>query len=272
MASPAAARWNTITLTLAQTVTGDHDAVVLDASGVEGRMADALSVSLAPTLSGVFPAAGSTSGGTLVRLSGEDFLTDSQVFINGVQQTDVDVLNSTRIDVVTEAVGAGGVATLEVVNPGGQLASAAFFYTATADPIPTAVSPNFGPGEGGQLVTISGSGFTSDAEVVFGANAATGAGGQVAGSVTFVDANTLVVTAPPGSGMASVTVSNPTTGQAAVLGSAYLYEGGGSGGCGGTVSGADDPGRWVYASWTLGLLLVCVWRARTARRRVERLA
>lgn len=262
---------NTITLTLAQTVPGDHDAVVLDASGVEGRMADAVSVSLAPTLSEVFPAAGSTSGGTLVRLSGEDFLAGSEVYINGVQQTDAEVLNSTRIDVVTEAVGAGGVATLEVVNPGGQIASAAFLYTATADPVPTSVSPNFGPGEGGQLVTISGSGFNSDVEVVFGANAATGEGGLAASSVTFVDANTLVVTSPPGSGMASVTVTNPTTGQAAVLGSAYLYEGGSSGGCGGTVTGAGDPGRWVYASWTLALLLVCGWRARTARRRMDRL-
>lgn len=263
---------NTIALTLAQTVIGEHDVVVLDPSGVEGRLGDAVNVSLMPNLSGVFPAAGSTAGGTMVRLTGEDFLAESAVFINGVQQSDVNVLGPTRIDVVTEAVGVGGVATLEVINPGGQVASAAFLYTSGADPIPTSISPNFGPGEGGQLVTVSGSGFSSDVEVVFGADAVTGTGGSAASSLTFIDGSTLVVTSPPGSGMASVTVRNPNTGQAAVLGSAYLYDGGSSGGCGGTVTGPDDPGRWIYASWSLGLLLVCVWRARMARRRMLRVA
>lgn len=263
---------NTISLTLAQTVTGEHDVVVLDASGVEGRLADGMTVTVIPTLSGVFPTAGSTSGGTYVRLTGEDFQSDSEVFLNGVEQTQVQVLSSTRIDVITEPVGSGGVATLEVINAGGQTASAAFFYTATEDPIPTSISPDFGPSEGGQLVTITGSGFNSDVEVLFGASATSGAGGVAASTVTVVDANTLVVTSPPGSGMTSVAVTNPVTGQGTVLSSAYFYEGGSSGGCGGTVSGADDPGRWIYASWTLALLAICGWRARAARRRVDRAA
>jgi hypothetical protein len=264
---------NTITLTTAATVPGDHDIVVLDASGVEGRLTDGMSVSVAPIVSGLFPTAGSTGGGTYVRISGEDFEPGSRVFLNSVEQSQVNVVSATRIDVITEAVVSGGVVTLEVVNSGGQIASGAFLYTPVADPVPTSVSPNFGPSAGGQLVTISGSGFNNDVEVVFGADELTGTGGVAAPSVTVVDADTLVVTAPPGSGSASVTVLNPTTGQGAVLAGAYVYESpSSSGGCGGSLGGADDPGRWVYASWTLGLLAVCLWRARSARRRIARLA
>lgn len=259
----------TITLTTGQTTTGVHDVVVIDPSGVEGRLVAGMAVSLLPTLESLFPSAGSVAGGTYLRITGEDFEEGARVLLNSVEQPQSQVISSTRIDVITEPVLSGGLATLEVENSAGEAASAAFFYSSFEDPVPAAVSPNFGPSAGGQLVTITGEGFTSDTQVVFGADAVTGSGGTAAQQVTIVDSQTIVASTPPGAGTASLAVLNPTTGQGSVLTSAYFYESESSGGCGGTTGAAQDPGRWIYASWTLALMCICAWRARRAQLRVR---
>jgi hypothetical protein len=94
---------------------------------------------------------------------------------------------------------------------------------------------------GGEMVVITGANFTPACEVRFGADADTGAGGAVLGSVTFVDASTLhVVTPASSSGTKSIVVKDASTSQASVAPAAYTYEpppSGGGGGCGiGTVS------------------------------------
>lgn len=68
-------------------------------------------------------------------------------------------------------------------------------------PTVTAVTPATGTPDGGESVTITGSGFTGATNVFFGATAATG--------VTVASDSSITVTSPPGSGTVDVTVTTP---------------------------------------------------------------
>src|SRR5262249_13702505 len=123
----------TIRLTTAPTPGGTYDAVVIDASGVEGRAASAFTFVGTPVISSVFPAAGSAAGGTSVVIRGTDFVPGCTVTIDGVAQSRVTVDDPTRIVLVTDPGTAGGPYTLSVIDPGGATSSASFSYAAGAD-------------------------------------------------------------------------------------------------------------------------------------------
>ncbi len=68
-------------------------------------------------------------------------------------------------------------------------------------PMVTGLSPTSGPGAGGTLVTITGSGFTGATAVEFGTSAAT--------NVAVVNDTTITADSPAGSGTVDVTVTTP---------------------------------------------------------------
>ncbi len=76
------------------------------------------------------------------------------------------------------------------------------------------LSPDSGPSVGGTEVMLNGTGFTSDSNVFFGANSASG--------IVFIDSGTLVVNAPSGS-EGSVDVTVLTEYGQATLPQAYSY-------------------------------------------------
>ena len=137
---------NTITLTTAATDNGTHDVVVIDATGVEGRMASGFQSVLQPTLNSVFPVAGDAAGGTSVRIKGAGFAAGVTVMIDGVNQATVTLVDSMTLDVTTDPGPAGGPYVLEVINTGGGMATSAFSYVAQPDPTVTMVSPTSGSG------------------------------------------------------------------------------------------------------------------------------
>jgi MYXO-CTERM domain-containing protein len=263
---------STITLTTAPMATGAHDVVVIDASGAEGRKVDGFTSDLIPILHSVFPTVGSSAGGTTVVIRGTDFSSSAVVKIDDVRQTQVTVVDSTRIVVVTNPGVAGGPYILEVDNPGGSMATTAFAYAASPDPMILSVAPSSGKTEGGESVTVHGSHFTNTTQIFFGVNADTGAGGSYA-AVTFVDPNTLEVLTPAhASGTVNVLALEATSGQAAVGANAFAFSSSpGGGGC--SVAPVDGPPRMkdvlANAGWlvlTLGVLLA---RARRREQRLE---
>ncbi|MCY3001717.1 MAG: IPT/TIG domain-containing protein [Planctomycetota bacterium] len=256
---------NTITLvTSAISTAGTYDVVVIDPSGVEGRAPASFDFSSAPQIDIVFPAAGADTGGTAISISGERFVAPIIVRIDGVVQQDVTLVSDTLLQVVTEPGSAGAPVTLEVEDGNQAIASALFQYTLQADPVLSMVSPSVGATSGGTEVTLSGANFTQNSSVVFGADQVTGLGGTAAASVTWVDAQTLLVMTPAGSaGAKSVAVLDGTTSQATLVGAGFTYQsqggGGGGGGCG-SIAGAppmDAAARWGAAGWipVLALLL-----------------
>ena len=111
-------------------------AVTLTASaGVSKSFALQLNAT-APTLSGVSPSSGSTSGGTAVTITGTNFASRATVKFGSAAATNVVVVNSTKITATTPA-GSVGVVTPTVTNPGLQSGSLAngFIYS-----VPAAIS------------------------------------------------------------------------------------------------------------------------------------
>ncbi len=250
----------TLALTLGETIGGRHDVVVIDATGVEGRLLDGFLVVAQPVVGTIFPAVGSAAGGTLVTITGEGFAPGATISIAGVPQSSVSVENPERILFTTEAFRAGGPYELTVTNPGGKVSTSSFTFVAVPDPTVTLVDPASGSVSGGETVFVRGANFAPGTEVVFGAEAATGEGGVLAGSVVFVDASTLQVLTPSmGSGAKSVLVRDPWTDQASVLTNAFTYTGSssdGGGSCLGVVASRRfPPGRILAASGWIFVVL-----------------
>ena len=239
----------TITLTTRASAVGTTDVVVIDGSGVEGRMSNGFQFLAVPVLTTLYPITGSSVGGTEIRLTGENFDFQTVVRINGVVQGSVFAATSEMLVVITEAGAAGGPYLVEVENPGGSIATSQFSYVVRADPLVTNITPATGGTAGGDVLTVEGLNFGTSLNVLFGADPNTGLGGTVAAGVIRIDANTLSVTTPPHSGgLASLIVEATDTDQAAVVSSGFTYLGAaGDGGSGGgcytvPVQGPPDPG------------------------------
>jgi hypothetical protein len=264
-----------IDLTLGETLPGEHDVVVMDTTGVEGRLIDAFTTTEQPLLESVFPPSGALAGGTTVALRGQELAPDAEVRIGGVLQPAVTWEDETLLRVTTAAGVAPGPQVLEVTNPGGTTAQLAFVYVNQPDPDLDQLEPIAGPAGGGTTITVEGENFTPDTTLWFGVDPLTGEGGVEAPNVVYVDDETLAVLTPshPG-GTVAVRAEEGGTGQVSVLTAGFTFEappggGGGGGGCGTVVvSGPPGPadalagGAWIAAL----LLLLLPGRLRAGRR------
>jgi hypothetical protein len=168
------------------------------------------------TLTSISPTSGPTTGGTVITLTGTNFVAGSSVQVGGVAATAVTLVSTTQMRATTPA-GTAGARTVQVTTPSGQSAglTSAFTYVAPATPTITSISPTSGPTAGGTQITLTGTNFVSGATVRVGGVAATG--------VTFTSATQLRATTPAGAaGVAAVQVTNPS-GQSVTLNNAFTY-------------------------------------------------
>ncbi len=178
------------------------DGWVIDDIRLIVRAADA-SAALTPVIAEVVPAFGSPSGGTAVKISGINFTetSDTRVFFDNAPATNVNVLGGTVLT-ATAPAHALGAATVRIENRYGAtvLVNGFTYYTRPASPPQpkiTSFFPTSGSLRGGTVVTITGTDFSPETTVSFGA--------QAARSVTFVSTNVLrAVTPTSQSGSAGV--------------------------------------------------------------------
>lgn len=186
-------------------------------------------VPAAPTITNVSPASGVLAGGTVLTITGTNFVNGATVaFVelpsNNVFGTpsskvaaSVTFISATQLTATTPSASSAGAVDVVVMNPDFQTATRASGFTySTALPAPTvaSVTPNIGPLAGGTTVTITGTNFVSGATAAFG-------GSIVAG--TFVNSTTLTATAPAHAmGAVNVVVTNPDA-QAGTLTNGYFY-------------------------------------------------
>lgn len=259
---------STLRFTTREDAAGVRDVVVIDPSGVEGRLAGGLRIEAVPSIQLVFPAAGSAEGGTLVHVTGVDFEAGSTVAIDGVVQDEVVQIDARTLRFRTRGGLSGAPAVLEVVAPTQGSASTAFMYLARADPSLASISPASGPAAGGGEVELVGDGLPELYEVVFGADPRTGLGGSAALVSNRLDSRTLRAVVPAGTpGAATVLVRDLADGSVAVAEAAYTYfgpdEGPAGGGC--TVAGVpSDP--WSGAAGFAPILLAALFFQLRARR------
>jgi len=255
----------TITLTTLATIEGVHDVVVIDSTGVDGRLVDGFEAAALPSVNSIFPSAGASAGGTELILTGTDFVEGLEVRIDGVTQSSVFVDDETLVRVVTEGGTPGGPYMLELENPGGGLSLGSFVYVDQPDPsIASALPANASPA-GGDVITLTGANFPADAMVTFGVDPETGLGGTPAMSVTVLDANTLQVMTPAHpKGTVSVMVHDGSSFQASTTsGFKFGSKGGGGGGCSidAAAPPANDPrsialgGAWIALLFGATLML-----------------
>ena len=193
----------TITATTPAKAAGTASVVVTTPSG--SNAANTLftyAAPVPPSVTGVSPSSGSTSGGTSVTITGTNFIGATGVTFGGTAATGVTVVNATTITATTPAKAAGTASVVVTTPSGSNAANTLFTYAAPVPPSVTGVSPSSGSTSGGTSVTITGTNFIGATGVTFGGTAATG--------VTVVNATTITATTPAkAAGTASVVVTTP---------------------------------------------------------------
>ena len=163
-----------------------------------------------PTITNISPSFGPPTGGTLVEITGSNFVgTDSgfggSLMFGGTPATSYTVHSDTRITAVAPV--GSGIQQITVTHP--QSGSSPFTtnanFTYSSGPLILEIDPPFGPVTGGTVVTITGTGFAVGATVKFGTTNAT--------FVTVKSQTQIEVISPPGTGnqMITVTVNGVTS-------------------------------------------------------------
>ncbi|MDP6387223.1 MAG: IPT/TIG domain-containing protein, partial [Planctomycetota bacterium] len=260
---------SSITLTTRASVPGQHDVTVIDASGVEGRSVGAYLAQATPVISSTFPSSGVSVGGTVLTLTGQNFVSGCRVEINGVDQPLMTVVGLTQISLITEMGVPGGPYNLSVITPDGQSVSSGFSYVVDPDPLLQLVNPDSVQSAGGETVTLQGREFREGLQVRVGVHPLTGAGGQSV-VASFVDSTTLTIQTPAMStGSIAVLVQDPRTQQASILPGALGVTGppqnSVGGGCG--MISPSGPTTWTGLLAGTGWILVLVaWFGHRRRR------
>ena len=148
---------------------GEVDVRVLNEFGV-ATLPSGFSYVSEIEISGLEPAESPTDGGVPITIRGAGFLPESNVSFQGRDAIDCIVENESLISALTPP-GVAGPADLRITNSRGTLLiqEALFYY----EPIQiNQVFPNGGSVEGGQTVEITGRGFGTEVQVLFGERSA----------------------------------------------------------------------------------------------------
>ena len=164
----------------------------------------------APTVTGLTPTSGPTTGGTSVVITGTNFTGATAVQFGSTAATSFTVNSATSIT-ATSPAGTGSV-NVSVTTVGGSGASSGTFTFVPA-PTVTGLVPTSGPTTGGTSVVITGTNFTGATAVKFGTTAAT--------SFTVNSATSITATSPAGTG--SVTVNVTTVGGTGTSSGSFTY-------------------------------------------------
>ena len=159
-----------------------------------------------PVISTITPDRGKETGGTFVRIDGQNFVagsTNTQVRFGGIPATQITVYPTAITAFAPAGVGLGTV-DVTVTNPDQQTAVAPGGYTFVPPPTVLSVSPNSGTSNGGTTVTITGQGFSPGVpgtRVVIGQLEAT--------NVNVISDTQIQAVTPMGNGTGKVLVMNP---------------------------------------------------------------
>ena len=146
----------------------------------------------APVIAALAPAVGSTDGGDVVTLTGQNFALDSVCFVGGVAAPSV-FTSASSLTITLPPRIAGGRVDIVVSNADGQAAvlRGGFEYLVPV-PVVDEVFPTRATDAGGTLIVVSGSGYRPGARVRW----ISGAISVAAGSVSVVSNRALIAASP----------------------------------------------------------------------------
>lgn len=263
------------TVTLSFTVRDHGDgiydsAVFLDNFVISEEMVEGPSTSGQVIIDHLSPKSGPLAGGTSVLIHGEGFENVQQVAFGGIPAL-FNVLDEFTIQALTPPHSEGPVDVAVTAQPGNSVTTGvrpgAFIYYVSPPGSPLAVmsvDPPEGPGEGGVLVAVRGSGFKGDTVITFD--------GEPVQSQEYINGDEIIVVTPAGSGAADIRASNPDGAEAQLEGG-YVYLGNGSGdrggnsftengGCACSLESTGGPVSGAAASLAVAALAFAGWLAR----------
>ncbi|MHB1441078.1 MAG: glycoside hydrolase domain-containing protein, partial [Cuniculiplasma sp.] len=197
---------------------GTVNIVVTTADGTSAiNSSDEYTYELPPTVSGVTPNSGPSTGGTNVTVTGTGFVTGTTVTFGGVAATNVVVASSgTSLTATSPAYStqSGAQVDVEVTTTyGTSVANGGDHFNYTVPVTITGLSVSGGPASGGTSVVITGTDFTGATAVMFGSNAAA--------SYVVNSATQITAVSPAGGGVVNITVA--ASGYVSPTGSADLF-------------------------------------------------
>jgi hypothetical protein len=152
----------------------------------------------APTVSGLSSHAGPAAGGATVTVTGTNFSGVTAVWFGSHKATNIKVI-STRQLKATAPVGTAARFVRVLTSAGGLSAlTGKAVYNYLPVPALAGLRPSSGPAAGGNLVTITGSGFGYVRAVYFGSQPAT--------KIRLISPTLMTVVAPGGSGTVNLRV------------------------------------------------------------------
>jgi len=156
-------------ITPARATAGAVGVIVITGGGPSGAFSSFTYI-LPPNIKSMTPSSVSRVGGTIVTITGTNFIGATSVTLGGLNATSFNVVNGTSITCITPARTTGGMVSVIVTTGGGPSnAFSTFIYA----PFVSAILPAFGTRTGGTGVKITGIGFTGATSVTFGGIAAT---------------------------------------------------------------------------------------------------
>jgi type II secretory pathway pseudopilin PulG len=172
----------------------------------------------APTVTGISPTSGPTTGGTSVTITGTGFIGTgtTTVMFGSNPGTSVNVVTPSSLTVDAPAGSLGTVDVTVTTFAGTSVTNSADRYTYRISV--TAISPSSGPDSGGTGVGILGGGFTGATAVTFGTTPAS--------AFTVNSDSSITATAPAGTGTVDVTVTGPSGTSATSLSDRFTYTAG----------------------------------------------
>jgi len=178
----------------------------------------AYSSATTPSVTGLSPATGSTAGGDTIVILGSHFTGATAVHFGTLAASSFTVNADDSLTAVAPPAAAATVDVTVTTYAGTSATGSADHYLYTnvtgAAPSVTAVSPNTDSTAGGQVVTLTGSGFTGATAVKFNTTAAS--------AFTIISDTTLTATAPAGSA-ATVDITVITNNGTSATGSADQF-------------------------------------------------
>jgi sugar lactone lactonase YvrE len=174
---------------------------------------------LPPTVSGVTPDAGPSTGGTTVAIQGLHLAAATAVSFGKVAATGLNVISETEVSVTAPSGAVGAIVDVTVTTSAGTSAispSDTYAYTNPLMPTITGLSEVEGLASGGAEVEVTGTHLANVTQVDFGTVEAT--------SFTANSDTSLTVTTPPAQpGPVDVTVTSPDGTSPASPADRYIY-------------------------------------------------
>jgi hypothetical protein len=181
--------------------------------------ADGYTYGTLPVITSVAPAAGLVTGGQTVTVTGTAFTAGMTATVGGTPVTPSG-LSATSFTFTTPAEAAGTVPVRVTTLIGASALTAADAYTYEGPAVISAVTPSAGPVTGGQVVTVTGSGFVAGMTATIGSTAVTPSG---------ITASSFSFTTPAMSaGYDQIQVTNLAGASALTPLAGYIYTGLGS--------------------------------------------